>query len=278
MKKCYAVEPLIKNTPIEEYDVKGKKVFVKREDLCIDEAKFSKARGVYNHLSKIGKTHIGVLDSYHSKAGWAVSYLGGLLNKKVHLFYPEYKNEPGMRESQLNAKRLGAEIIPLRAGYMQAVQYNIAKKILRDRFGEDSYMMPNALKLQESVDSTSEELNNVPIELINDSIWIISISTGTIAAGVIKRLVELNSNNLVILHMGYSRKKESVIKYLMKYIPYFGNVSLEFIDEGYKYKDSVDIDCDFPCNPYYDLKAWNWLTKNIDSFIDFNILFWNIGE
>jgi hypothetical protein len=37
------------------------------------------------------------------------------------------------------------------------------------------------------------------------------------------------------------------------------------------------MDPPFPCNPYYDLKAWEWLMKNKGQ-LEEPILFWNIGQ
>jgi hypothetical protein len=36
------------------------------------------------------------------------------------------------------------------------------------------------------------------------------------------------------------------------------------------------IDCPFPCNRYYDKKAFKWMVDNIDSIIQ-PVIFWNIG-
>ena len=66
---------LISNTPIIPYEIEPHyHVYVKREDLCcVDGPNFSKIRGVYEHLKTVREDTIGVLDTYHSKAGWAVA-------------------------------------------------------------------------------------------------------------------------------------------------------------------------------------------------------------
>ncbi len=266
---------LIDNTPIERYEIKNKTIFVKREDLCIAEAKFSKLRGVYSHLEKRLEKYIGVLDSYHSKAGWGVSYLCSRLNKQCVVFYPEYKNEPGYRESQKNALRFGAVLEPLLAG-RSCILYYRAKKLLKEKY-LDSYMIPNALKLQESIDETRKEVGNTPIRFFENFTWIVSISSGTIAIGVIKGLIENKAKVKVILHMGYSRSELAVMKYLSKHIKDIGSLDIKLVDEKYGYKDKVEEICPFPCNKYYDLKAWKWLINN-DELLGKNILFWNIGE
>jgi hypothetical protein len=52
---------------------------------------------------------------------------------------------------------------------------------------------------------------------------------------------------------------------------------LTLMDPGWDYSKPSLAECPFPCHPYYDLKAWQWLTENIDQ-LKGNILFWNIGR
>jgi hypothetical protein len=53
--------------------------------------------------------------------------------------------------------------------------------------------------------------------------------------------------------------------------------NLELIDEGYAYADRVDTPVPFPCNPYYDRKAWKWIVEN-RAALPGEIVMWNIGE
>lgn len=261
-------------TPLELYSLGGREVWVKREDLCVDEANFSKLRGVYSHLLTRREKWIGVLDSYHSKAGWGCSHIGGAMGKRVVVFYPQYKSELYLREPQMNAKRLGATLKGIPAG-RSCILYHTAKKLLAHNFS-DSYMMPNALKLVESVDETASEVSSIPDEFMRDTTWVVSVSSGTIGAGVLLGLVRRMAEVNLIIHMGYSRPETAIKKYLLSKVGEFGKIKLTFVDEGYGYKDAVDSPCPFPCNKYYDLKAWKWLGKNAPR-IDGKILFWNIG-
>lgn len=263
------------NTPWERFKVRGKVVHVKREDMCCSEANFSKLRGVSAHLKGIQQKTVGVLDTRHSKAGWGVTYLAAAENKHTVVFYPEFKGILGLRPSQLAAKRLGAELVGLPAG-RSFILYQQAKRYLREEYAY-SYMMPNALKLPESVRETAREvIQYTPSDFIHDSVWVVSISSGTIGAGVIQGLVELGSTATVVLHCGYSRTKRAVLKYILQYTD-LGMINVKVIDEGYEYADAVSFPCDFPCNPYYDLKAWKWLIQNIRRFKELKIIFWNIG-
>jgi len=254
------------NTPTEYYEQFN--LWVKREDLSCPSPgpNFSKARGVYARIENMPEKVIGCLDTYHSQGGHATARACQLLNKKCLVFYPEYKHEPGFRPPQTRAKKLGAELIGLPAG-RSAVLYHQAKKLCEAAGG---YMMPNALKLEETVDETAKET----IGISGFDYVVISISSGTIAAGVIKGLGKVPT---YLLHLGYSRSHEETAKYIMGKAGI--GAKLKLIDEKYSYKDvSKDgVNPLWPCNPYYDLKAFRWWVSEGMKLYKGNVLFWNVG-
>jgi len=276
---------LTHSTPVELYN----KIWVKREDLCAipPAPPFSKYRGVEAHIAKRPEKVIGVLDTLHSKAGWAVAAACRELGKKCINYYPHYKyEESGLRPYQQKAAALGAELVALNAG-MSAVLWNQA----RNRFHQShpwegllpdardtGYMMPNALKIDESAEETAREFQATKFPEPPNHV-VISVSSGTIAAGVLRGLMYTGLRPLVHIHLGYSRPADSVRGYLRKMTaedPYPQGL-LHLVDEGYKYADQVtDIEAPFPCNSYYDLKAWKWVLEQKWKR-DKPVLFWNIG-
>jgi 1-aminocyclopropane-1-carboxylate deaminase/D-cysteine desulfhydrase-like pyridoxal-dependent ACC family enzyme len=267
-------DPLKKNTPVEKYDG----VYVKREDLCAsgDWPKFSKARGVLAHVALRGEKVIGVLDTFHSQAGWAVAAACKHLGKDCINFYPKYKGEEigELRRSQRHSKALGAGLVALQAG-RSAILYHQARHHMK----EWGYLMPNALKLQESIDETAREVHRTKTNKFKHVI--IPISSGTIAAGVLKGLAEKKEFPRIIIHMGYTRSKKAVWAYLAKHAPRFPMARVKLVDEGYAYSDTAreGREPGFPCNIYYDLKAWRWLMRKQDKEpLKGRILFWNIGS
>lgn len=266
---------LLSGTPVEDYQEQYG-LWVKREDqACLPPGPpFSKTRGVYAHVKNRPEELIGVLDTFHSQAGHAVARACQILGKKCINFYPVYKRdidengEHELRNPQISSEELGAELYGLLAG-RSCILYHSAKKITGERGG---YMMPNALKLEESVTETAKE---VPNQLYN--LVIIPASSGTIAAGVI-RGVENNwfSSTRYIVHLGYSRSESEVRKYITEKAGVDVEERLEIIDEGYAYKD-VARDGEtppWPCSMYYDLKAFRWWLEHRRKG---TVLFWNIG-
>lgn len=278
------------NTPLEIYQVQDVPVLVKREDLCcpFPGPSFSKIRGVVAHIRNRSETTIGVLDTYHSKAGWAVAFVCQALDKQCVDFWPVYKADDWLgsglppREQQRRAVSLGAEAVALPAG-RSAVLYHGAKKHLSSGY-YDSYMMPNALKLPESITENAAEALRTAPDLPPTGSLVISISSGTVASGVLLGLDQaglLESYN-VILHMGYSRSQEAALAYMEERSGLKLKGKVTFVDEGYGYKDAVPkgFQTPFPCNPHYDAKAWKWLSQpeNLDRIMPKPIVFWNIGE
>jgi hypothetical protein len=133
-------------------------------------------------------------------------------------------------------------------------------------------MIPNALKLSESVEETAVEVPDRPFDFV-----LIPASSGTIAAGVIRGFSDQGLDPTYIVHLGYSRSHKEVITYLAKSSGVAG-ANIQIVDEGYRYKDeSKPGDSPpWPCNTYYDMKAFRWWLENRADYIG-STLFWNVG-
>lgn len=263
----------VNNTPVEFYPEYN--LWVKREDLCCPSGPhFSKTRGVYAHIAKRPETTIGVLDTSHSQGGWATAQACKLLGKKCRVYYPQRKAEmfADLKPQQAAARALGATLVVLPAG-RSAILYHRARHNLS--FQSDSYMMPNALKLPEMIEETIAEVERMT-NLTRFKTIIISASSGTIAAGVITGFQRLGYAEKFYVHLGYSRSKDAVINYMLKISPaMYHSASIEIIDEGYAYADKArpGTTPPFPCNPYYDLKAFRWWVSQDRG----EALLWNVG-
>jgi 1-aminocyclopropane-1-carboxylate deaminase/D-cysteine desulfhydrase-like pyridoxal-dependent ACC family enzyme len=282
------------NTPIESYQLGGREVFVKREDLCCPAPgpAFSKIRGVYSYLKRMKAggsffplTHVGAVDTLHSKAGWGVAYVCKELDIPCTVYFPRFiaEAEGTVREYQQKAEGFGAELHPMKAT-MSAVLWNQACAHFRGKFGPGGLFLPNGLKLQETVDETWAEVEKVPEDFFHDTMWVVSVSSGTIGAALLRVLYGApdGANVGLTIHMGYDRSEDKLLSYMRAMS---GRPALprgyNLVNEHYEYADKVEEPCPFPCNPYYDLKAWKWLRGTLDlgSFSGYKrILFWNIGE
>ena len=134
-------------------------------------------------------------------------------------------------------------------------------------------MMPNALKLSESVNETAKEVTR---ECLEFSKVLVAVSSGTIAAGVLRGLYALTSDPpSMVIHMGYDRSEDELRRYIESEAGGDLPKGSIVVNEKYDYKDQATdgITPPFPCNSYYDLKAFRWWTRK--GYTDG--LFWNIG-
>ena len=259
-------------TPVEDYREEYG-LWVKREDLACPPPgpPFSKTRGVYAHLLTSPEQIIGALDTRHSQAGHAVARACQVLGKKCVCFYPQLKYAPEPKESQLKAEALGAELRGLKGWSMgpQQVLFHIAKRQVLELGG---YMMPNALALKESVEETAKEVPAGDFDCV-----IVSVSSGTLAAGVIRGFERSGRHPRYLLHLGYSKHQSKKRRYL-ETASGFTTANIQLIDEGYNYKDEARAGetPPWPCNEYYDLKAFRWWLAHRAEY-EGRVLFWNIG-
>jgi 1-aminocyclopropane-1-carboxylate deaminase/D-cysteine desulfhydrase-like pyridoxal-dependent ACC family enzyme len=218
------------------------------------------------------------MDTQHSMAGWGAAYVCRELKLSCVNFFPVLKADKGLRYNQIKAKELGADLYPMKAG-MSAILFNQAKKILKEQCKQPSIMLPNGLKLTETVQATALEVIEHTPTYLQGGTWVVSISSATIASGVIKGINELGFKATVMMHMGYSRSADQVHRYVNTMAGDHPYVAVQIVDEDYEYKDKVDNAwIPFPCNEFYDAKAFTWLAKSITSYIDNQpIIFWNCG-
>lgn len=307
--------PLILNTPLEDH-LEEFGLLVKREDLSCPPPgpPFSKTRGVFAHMARKveeGVTLFGALDTFHSQAGHAVAHAAKLLGVGCVNYFPVYKADTKpyysgswpedvpfpfysvrhqrvveLRPPQQRSSELGAELVGLPAG-RSAVLYHSARRDCEARGG---YMMPNALKLPETVTETAAEvrrtfeqgLSREHRKTMEDYPWLVACSSATIAAGVLKGLIGEVPQPRVILHMGYSRSREAVFRYVSQVAgidPGAIGQLCSFVDEGYAYKDTAPDDVlapPWPCSPWYDRKAYYWWAREGRERFGRAVL-WNVG-
>lgn len=275
-------------TPIEIYSVKGRNIYVKREDLCCPQGwpPFSKMRGLWSYLSRRqqeGLTVVGYTETSISMAGWGVCQVAKEVGMKAVIFDPQYKvDHPEHKLLEYHReqwKRLGADLIPLPAGRAKINWYQ-SHKILLDRYGSKAELLPLGIPLKETVEETAKEWQMASI-FHNWSATICCVGSGTIFAGLLKGWREGDGEMIgVMCRTGNLGKKEQ--ECLRKADVSRGTLlgrhyNMSLFDPGWEYTKPSKASCPFPCHPYYDLKAWQWLVEHLDEYAD-PILFWNIGH
>jgi hypothetical protein len=266
-------------TPIEEYTVSGKTIHVKREDLSTngDMPRLAKLRGVLKHLSAIsaqGIESVGVYDTRVSRAGQGTSIICKQLGLACFVYYPKTKHEIG--EQHIIAERNGAILVPIKGNYMQ-VCFNMSKNHARDN---GIYMMPWGLSLIETTNEVAIVAKQVPSELFTGSL-VLSVGSATILSGILAGAETIPETHAISAGRSNDKQRENIN------IKLFGlvdtnkagiiNKNVHFYPHIMDYYEPCDVSIPFPCSPFYDAKAWLWMTKHIDELKE-PILFWNIGQ
>lgn len=271
-----------KHTPVESVAVKGKTVWVKREDLCFSfpAPPFSKMRGLYEHLKKKkeqGYDTITYVETSVSMAGWGIAWACKDLGLRCVILDPQEKEPPVIHLYHRKMwKELGAEIVQIPAG-RAVVGYRVAKKALANR--RKTYIAPLGLPFAESILATEQEFRYTVENQIAPKTVVVCVGSGTICAGIVRAAVDYGSMEIVGVMSRTGNpaiKKKVVIE--KAGIPYhFSNISLRIEDPGWEYTEPCRVKTPFPSHPYYDKKAWDFLVKRVYSLKE-PILFWNIGS
>jgi len=267
------------DTPVEIYEIDNIPVYVKREDLCAPEGAppFSKIRGLYVYLEKLkeeGITTIGYTETSISMAGWGITWACKLLGLRSVIFNPVYKETPITLE--IHRKHWiedNAIIVDLKAG-MAKVNWNISKNVLKKEFGaEHSILLPLGLPLQDTIIATTKEAK----VLQQYRSIVVNVGSGTIFSGIYSGMGDSNHLYGIMGRTGsIIKKRKTIINKVCTTSLFYNTPIFTIIDPGYNYTDSVDISIPFPCNKFYDAKAWLWLIEHINE-LQPPILFWNIG-
>ena len=260
---------LVHGTPVEEYGG----VWYKREDLCAPEPgpSLAKYRGIVLRLQRSNESVVGVLDGHaHTKNGWAVAFAcSHYTDKKCLDFYVLRKGNTQPGPYQERARLLGAQLYPLPTSDRFVVVWYRARKMLP----KNSLMLPNALKLEETVEAEAKEAAITPRDFAT---VVVPTGTATLASGVVRGF-RCGPRTQFVLHLGYSRSEGEVVRYVRKMSGVERNLAV--VDENFPSGSKVEggPPTPFPLNPWYERKAHNWMMANLKQ-LKKPVLFWVLGS
>ncbi len=261
------------NTPIEEYNIGNKSIYVKRDDLMGDGinlppwGKLSALRKVLESINPSKPLiHLSV---YGSWSGWALSELSKELGYEFIMAYPQSKKYPDYMIEKVE------NTLPLKPN-MMSILYNKVGKIAREN---DYERLPYAFDHDVYIATQRQRLREVKQELEFDHL-VVSSGSGVTCLGMIQEhepwpsLFEPTHNRT--FHTVCVSSEASIKKKFSKYQIHSSN-QIEIVKSEYEFDDMMNwYETPFPCNEFWDKKAWYWLEQNISKF-DGKVLFWNIG-
>ena len=261
------------DTPIETYSVGGKSVYVKRDDLMGDGKilpPWGKLSALKNVLLDVNPTkpliHLSV---YGSWSGWALSQISKELGYEFIMAYPKSKKYPEYMLEKVD------KTLPLKPN-MMSILYNKVGAIAREK---DYIRLPYAFDHSAYIDTQRKRFREVKEKLDFDHL-VVSSGSGVTCLGFLlehepfQSLFE--SNNKRTFHTVCVSSESSIKKKFSKYQIHDSN-NIEIIKSEFAFDDKMEwYNTPFPCNEFWDKKAWYWLEQNISKF-EGDILFWNLG-
>jgi len=262
------------DTPIEEYQLNGQVVSVKRDDLMGDGTTlppWGKLKAVSELLKELDKPllHFSAKFSY---SGWALA----ALTRAVGIEFVAAIPAKGVPESMLEVyRKLGIETAPIkptRSPIMRAFANKVAKErgyaMLPYGFDNEAYFTSIAERIKPYRDQfdmlvVSGGSGVTPAALCRG--WFCDVDkkssdrrTAVIVCNSSERTIQ---SSLKKVHL----KGENRIRVVQTDIPMNG-------------PEIFDFSAPFACNPFWDRHAWRWIANNVQQIPDgTRVLFWNLG-
>jgi len=261
------------NTPIETYNVDGKSIYVKRDDLMGDGKTlppWGKLSALRNVLLDVNPTkpliHLSV---YGSWSGWALSEISKELGYEFIMAYPKSKKYPEFMLEKVD------RTLPLKPN-MMSILYNKVGSIAREK---DYIRLPYAFDHSAYIDTQRKRFREVKKEINFDHL-VVSSGSGVTCLGLLLEHEPYQSlfepNNKRTFHTVCVSSESSIRKKFSKYQVHDSS-NIEIVKSEFAFDDKMEwYNTPFPCNEFWDKKAWYWLEQNISKFKG-DILFWNIG-
>jgi hypothetical protein len=264
------------DTPLEEYKIKGRSVWVKRDDLMGDGntlPPWGKIAAVYELVKKYVDpskplTHLSVDGSW---TAWVLAAICEDLGIEFYASYPDSKKISQEYLGLIREMYPNTHLNPIRPNMMQ-IMYNSLKGIAHENGWQ---MLPYAFNHDFYKDYLAERIQ--PYTHFDN--LVVSSGSGVTLSGLVRGYYR---EELKEFFPKVNKKvwttcvsSESSIKKALQSsgIP----IPIHIRKSEYLFENRMeDYQVPFPCNQFWDIKQWHWLENNIDK-LEGSILFWNIG-
>lgn len=268
---------LTEDTPLEEYKVKGKSVWVKRDDLMgdgINLPPWGKMAAIYQLVDKyVDKskplTHLSVDGSW---SGWTLAAICEDLGIEFYYSHPDSKKISKELLGMVKEKYPSTKFNPIRPN-MMSIMYNSLKKQARE---EGWQTLPYAFEHEFYMDYLKERIK--PYSHFKN--LVISSGSGVTLSGLTKGFFREELNEFFPqtdkkIFTTCVSSENSINKMLKK--NGLAQLPIDVRKSEYDFDNRLDgYQAPFPCNQFWDIKQWHWLEENID-ILEGDILFWNVG-
>jgi len=261
------------NTPVISYELEGREIFVKRDDLMGDNitlppwGKLAAIKMLFEYETPLGMPYIEkskpvtYLCLRSSWSGWALGEIGTKLGFDIRVGFPNSKNYP--KEMLERIEATGATLVPVKPNMLKVCLAILKKKARDEGWQEFPYAFETPQYLKHFANRISE---------YNDTYDNLVCIGGTpcTAIGLSQGFKGKN------IHMVLTCSEDSAKNQLKKY-GLDKDKRIKLHTTPYDFYDELEwLDIPFDANRHWESKSWWWLTKNIDK-IEGSVLYWNLG-
>lgn len=267
------------DTPLEVYELNGRKIHVKRDDLMGDDVylpPWGKIGAVYRLAEKyIDKskplTHLSVDGS------WTAWVLGAICEDLGIEFYASYPDSKKISQEYLHyIKEMypSTKLNPIRPNMMK-IMYNSLRKDANENGWQ---MLPYAFDHEFYRQYLEDRIQ--PYAHFDN--LVVSSGSGVTLTGLVRgfyreEMKSFFTPNIEKKVWTTCVSSESSILKMMKKSGIPPHFPIDVRKSEYDFNDRIEgYDAPFPCNQFWDIKQWKWLEDNIDK-LEGSILFWNLG-
>src|SRR5688572_11041885 len=215
-----------------------------------------------------GYKTIGCFCTTHGIWPFGLPYLAALHGLKSIVCYPTNKIEkvPYQLLDALNSEELDFELKLFKPN-MVSINGSQARKYIEEQGG---YYVPFGVDHETAVETIANQFSVKELGTL-----IVPCGSGVTLAGVLRSIRQNKSKVEVIKAVAaHTPRILEIQRTIQKYEELPFNLDWR---GAYDYGDIPDIECPWDAHPYYELKAYDWLYKNIERLPQ-PIAFLNIGS
>jgi cysteine synthase len=211
------------------------------------------------------------LNVYGSWSGWALSRLAKAHDFEFHMAFPKTKRIKddyiGIVESN------GAKLVPLRHNMFRVLHAQVENMRKENKWQMLPYAFNTDIYLTHMAQRLSATLELAKADDLKFSTLVVSAGSGVTCSALLRAFQAYNPNGSMY-NVCVSSEKTVKTELAKKQVL---TPSTHVILSEFKFDDTMPkIDTPFPCNQFWDKKAWHWLTQHAAE-LKGPILFWNLG-
>lgn len=267
--------------PIEQHEVEGLPIYVVRLDQTAKPPlpphyKMGALRELIKAKAKDGVTLIGAFASHGSNWVLGLPILCNEFQVQAVICYATNPRAPKLPDWLKEAREYGAHVEPLKPN-MTAINSRQAQTYVESQEG---YFIPFGLNAPEVIHwlTNTTDFDAIPA----DATLLMCAGSGITAAGLLLSLDRRKQTiaNLFIVSTGrpLGALEKTISQHANAFLRQQAVSQFCELYDGYSYSQIPKVESPWPTHSYYERKAYDWLTQNVERLAQMQPLYFlNVG-